>query len=58
MDFGVRLAVKRSSLEKSLAEEKPGAELGWAGRGGACTPGGWNFCGDLGLHYAAPQEFV
>lgn len=33
LDFSVRLARKRSSLEKSLPEEKPGAELGWGGQG-------------------------
>lgn len=29
------MARKRSSLEKSLTEEKPGAELGWGGEGWA-----------------------
>ena len=33
LDFSVRLTRKRSSLEKSLPEEKPGAELGWGGQG-------------------------
>lgn len=76
LDFGVRLAGKRSSLEKSLTEEKPGAELGWGGEGwapadpvvrdllgageGRCRQTQWSGISavTLGLHYAAPQEFI
>lgn len=50
LDFGVRLAGKRGSLEKSLTEEKPGAELGWGGEGWApADPVVRDFCGDAGL---------
>lgn len=48
LDFGVRLAGKRSSLEKSLPEETPGAELGRGG-GVPAHPVVRNFCGDAGL---------
>ena len=50
LDFSVRSAGKRSSLEKSLPEEKPGAELGWGGQGWApADPVVRDFCGDAGL---------
>lgn len=60
LDFSVRSAGKRSSLEKSLPEEKPGAELGWGGQGWApADPVVRDLLGmGGGAHRPSGQEFL